>query len=138
MYFGYFFKWSIFNNYHYIKEKIDFRTEPTGRTDGTFTDYDSLDDKIDDLYYYMQYVKFGFGRALRDAARLIQNGHLDREKALEYVRKYDHEFPAKHIKDHLDYLEMTKGEFIDIVNKHRNSEIWEGRGNEWQLSFSIK
>ena len=135
MYFGYFFKWSIFDNYQFIKEKIAFRTEPTGRTDGTFTDYDSLDDKIDDLYYYMQYVKFGFGRALRDAARLIQNGHLHRDKALEYVRKYDHEFPSKHIEEHLKYLGLTKGEFTEVVNKHRNSEIWEEHGNEWRLRF---
>ena len=32
----------------------------------------SLDDKIDNLYYYMQFIKFGFGRAVRDASRLIQ------------------------------------------------------------------
>ena len=32
----------------------------------TFTDFDSLDDKIDCLYYYMQYIKFGFGRATRE------------------------------------------------------------------------
>ena len=34
-------------------------TNPNGRTKGTFTNFDSLDDKIDCLYYYMQYIKFG-------------------------------------------------------------------------------
>ena len=58
LYFGYFFRWSILDNWNFIKDKIDFRTAENGRTDGTFTDFDSLDDKIDNLYYYMQFVKF--------------------------------------------------------------------------------
>ena len=37
----------------------------------------------DDLYYYFQYVKFGFGRTVRDASRFIQNGHLTREEGLD-------------------------------------------------------
>ena len=137
LYFGYFFRWSIYENFDFIKDKIDFRTAPSGRTDGTFTNYDSLDDKIDDLYYYMQYIKFGFGRALRDAARLIQNGLLDREKALEYVKQYDHEFPKTYIHDVLEYLKMTPGEFAEVVDLHRNSEIWKKAGNDWQLQFEI-
>src|SRR5262249_35587989 len=79
MYFPYFFRWSMLLNYHYIKDKIDFRPHPHGRTVGTVTNFDSLDDKIDDLYYYMQFIKFGFGRCVRDTSRLIQNGHMTRE-----------------------------------------------------------
>ncbi|MDA1100169.1 MAG: N-acetyl sugar amidotransferase, partial [Proteobacteria bacterium] len=42
LYFAYFFRWSMKENYEYLKDKIDFRTDPKGRTDGTFTDFDSL------------------------------------------------------------------------------------------------
>ena len=63
----------MFENYNYIKKEIpDFKENEYGRTEGTFTNFDSLDDKIDDLYYYMQFIKFGFGRATRDASRLVQ------------------------------------------------------------------
>ena len=62
---------------------IDFKIEE--RTEGTFTNFDSLDDIIDPLYYYMQYIKFGFGRCIRDCARMIQQGHLSIEKAKEYL-----------------------------------------------------
>ena len=79
LYYSYFFKWSMYENYIFIKDKIDFKTAPNGRTDGTFTNYDSLDDKIDTLYYYMQLIKFGFGRTIRDASRLIQNKHISRK-----------------------------------------------------------
>ena len=135
LYFAYFFKWSMFENYQYIKDKMDFRTAPAGRTDGTFTDFDSLDDKIDNLYYYMQFIKFGFGRATRDASRMIQNGHLGRAEGLELVRKHDDEFPATFFDENLDYLGLSAPEFTETVDLHRNSEIWEFAGNRWQLRF---
>ena len=137
LYFAYFFRWSMFENYEYIKDKIDFRLAPQGRTDGTFTNFDSLDDKIDDVYYYMQYIKFGFGRATRDASRLIHNNHMTREEAVLLAKKYDGEFPGTHYKDVLDYLSMSSDEFAQIVDLHRNREIWRMAGNEWQLRHPI-
>lgn len=134
MYFAYFFRWSMLENYHYIKDVMPgFMTEPSGRTSGTFTDFDSLDDKIDNLYYYMQMVKFGFGRATRDACRMIQNNQMEREQGLEYARKYDNEYPSTHMPDVLDYLDMAENELTEIVDKHRNTEIWEMDGNQWKL-----
>ena len=40
----------------------------------------------------MQYIKFGFGRSLRDASRMLQNNHLSRSEAINFVTKYDGEF----------------------------------------------
>ena len=133
LYFAYFFRWSMADNYDYIKDKIDFQTEPNGRTDGTFTDFDSLDDKIDNLYYHMQFIKFGFGRAVRDACRMIQNGRMTRDEALELVTKYDDEFPKTFHAEHLDYLGLDEAEFSETIDKHRDLEIWEQAGNQWTL-----
>jgi N-acetyl sugar amidotransferase len=132
-YFGYFFRWSMYENYLYIKEKINFKTNAKGRTDGTFTNYDSLDDKIDNLYYYMQFIKFGFGRAVRDASRLIQNGHMTRKEGLDLALKYDDEFCHEHFDEVLEYLDLTKVEFTRIVDQHRNPEIWMKVGERWAL-----
>lgn len=137
LYFAYFFKWDMFENYHFIKEKIDFHTHPLGRTVGTLTDFDSLDDKTDNLYYYMQYVKFGFGRAVRDASRLIQNGHLTREEGLALARKYDGEFPEEHLDEVLDYLGLDRTEFTEIVDSHRNPEIWKFEDGDWRLHHPL-
>ena len=50
-YFSYYFKWSVNDNYRYVQKKLpDFRENEMGRTEGTFTNFDSLDDKIDDLH----------------------------------------------------------------------------------------
>lgn len=138
LYFSYFFRWSSYENYLYIKDKYDFRTCPAGRTEGTFTDFDSLDDKSDNLYYYMQYIKFGFGRAVRDASRMIQNRQMERGKGLELARKYDHEFPSLHFKDMLEYLSLREDEFLEIVDKHRNPEIWKKEGDEWKLRYPLE
>ena len=135
LYFAYFFRWSIRQNYEFIRTKIDFKTDPKGRTDGTFTDFDSLDDKIDNLYYYMQFIKFGFGRATRDASRQIQNGQMTRSEGLEIVRKYDDEFPSTNLQANLDYLDLTETQLTEIVDLHRNPEIWMFEGNQWKLRF---
>ncbi|MEW6664765.1 MAG: N-acetyl sugar amidotransferase [Thermodesulfobacteriota bacterium] len=136
-YFAYFNKWSMYENYLYIREKIPFQTHPLGRTVGTFTDFDSLDDKMDPLYYHMQFIKFGFGRAVRDASRLIQNGHLTRSEGLEKARRFDSEFPHEFFDEVLEYLDLSEKEFHQIVDKHRNPEIWEKRGAEWCLRYPL-
>lgn len=137
LYFAYFFRWSMYDNYQFIKDKIPFRTAAQGRTDGTFTNFDSLDDKIDDVYYYLQFIKFGFGRAARDASRMINNGHMSREEGLRLAQKYDGEFPKTHYRDVLEFLSMSSGEFSQIIDLHRNPEIWDMVGNEWRLRHPL-
>jgi hypothetical protein len=134
-YFAYFFRWSMYENFQFIRDRIPFTTHPRGRTPGTFTDFDSLDDKSDDLYYYFQYVKFGFGRAIRDASRFIQNGHMTREEGLGLVRKYDGEFPEAYLDELLDYLSMSREELAEVVDLHRNPELWSNDGGAWKLRY---
>ena len=135
LYFSYFFRWSMKENYEYIRDKFEFRTDPNGRTDGTFTDFDSLDDKIDNLYYHMQFIKFGFGRATRDASRMIQNNQMTRAEGLALARKFDNDFPATFHADHLEYLGLDEVRLTEIIDLHRNNEIWVREGNRWNLRY---
>ena len=137
-YFAYFFKWSMLENYQFIKTKIDFCTHQKGRTVGTFTDFDSLDDKMDGLYYYLQYIKFGFGRAVRDACRMIQNNQMSRDAALELAKQHDGEFPDEFLDEVLGYLEMEKSELIETIDRHRNPEIWQWREYQWVLQCPLE
>ena len=138
-YFSYFFKWSMLDNFNYVKNKMpSFKTNPNKRTRGTFTDFDSLDDKVDCLYYYMQYIKFGFGRATRDSCRMIQNNQMERSEAIKLARKYDSEFPVDDFDEVLKYLDIDTEEFNEIVDKHRNNEIWKSSvNNKWELVNTI-
>jgi N-acetyl sugar amidotransferase len=133
-YFSYFFKWSMFENYNFVKKNLpNFKENSEGRTEGTFTNFDSLDDKIDDLYYYMQYIKFGFGRATRDVSRLIQNKHLNKLEGLKFIKEFDGEYPKRNLEIVLDYLSLNQYDFDEIINKHRNLEIWKTKNNNWEL-----
>lgn len=138
LYFAYFFRWSMYENYQYIRDKIDFRVAERGRTDGTFTNFDSLDDKIDDVYYYLQFIKFGFGRAIRDACRMIHNKHMTRNEGLQLALKYDGEYPETYLEEALDYLGLDERQFQEIVDLHRNDEIWKFEGNRWKLRAPLE
>ena len=136
-YYAYFKRWSMFENFKFVKKKFNFMENPRGRTSGTFQGFDSLDDKFDDLYYYMQFIKFGFGRCVRDTSRFIQNNHMTRSEALKHCQKYDGEFPEYYFDDILDYLRLTTDEFYSIVDKHRNDEIWKNEGGDWKLRYPL-
>ena len=127
----------MFENYRFLRTKIPFTTHPAGRTPGTFTDFDSLDDKSDNLYYYMQYIKFGFGRTIRDACRLVQNGQMTREEALDRARAFDGEFPEEFLPEMLEYLDMDRAEFDRTVDLHRNPELWVRDSSGWRLRFPV-
>ena len=86
----------------------------------------------------MQYIKFGFGRATRDSCRMIQNNQMTRKEAIELARNYDHEFPKDDFNEVLQYLDLSNEKFDEIINKHRNQEIWKtGINNKWQLINAI-
>ena len=63
---------------------------------------------------------------------------MSREDAVELVKKYDGEFPSRNIKEVLEYLKIDNFEFEEIVNKHRNEEIWKSSlNNKWELRNKV-
>jgi hypothetical protein len=68
---------------------------------------------------------------------MIQNNQMTRQKALELARLYDNEFPYDFFDEVLEYLDIMKDEFDEIVDKHRNTEIWKKVGNEWMLRYPL-
>ena len=85
----------------------------------------------------MQFIKFGFGRASRDASRQLQNNLISKKQFMEYINKYDHEITTDDILSFCDYINISTGEFSEIVDKHRNGEIWKKTSNGWDLRIKI-
>jgi N-acetyl sugar amidotransferase len=137
LYFAHFFPWDVVQNLNYVENSIKFKRNPRGRTYGTFTDFDSLDDTMDDLYYYMQFIKFGFGRCLRDCARQVQRGRMTREEAFRLIKSYDGEYPSESIPPTLEFLEMSQVELENIIDTHRRKDLWEKNGEAWALKYSL-
>ena len=136
-FFSYYKNWRPQNNYYYATENTGFIANPEGRSEGTFSKYASLDDKIDPFHFYFGLLKFGLGRATSDAAHEIREGLIERDEAIALVRKFDQEFPIKSFKTFLDYCEITEDEFRVIEDKWRNKNLWYRDGNNWLLKYQV-
>jgi N-acetyl sugar amidotransferase len=98
-YLGYYLKWTPQEAYYYSVENCGFQANPF-RTEGTYSKYNSLDDRIDGFHYYTTFIKFGLGRASYDASQEIRNRHLTREEGVALVRRFDGEFPERYLPLH--------------------------------------
>lgn len=135
-FFGYYKFWDPQENYYYCKENTGFSSAEE-RSEGTYSKYASLDDKIDGFHYYLSYIKFGIGRTTSDTAHEIRDGKISREEGIELVTKYDAEFPSKYYKDFLNYCNITDEEFWETINSWRSDHIWGERNGEWFLKTPI-
>jgi len=135
-YLGYYLKWVPQEVYYYAVENTQFEARPF-RTQGTFSKYNSIDDKIDDLHWYTTFIKFGLGRASYEASQEIRNNHITREEAQALVNKFDGEFPDNYFDEILDYLDISNTEFFELQNQFRSPHLWQQEGNEWLLKKSV-
>lgn len=153
-YLGYYLQWHPQSAYYYAVENGGFIPSPE-RTPGTYSKYNSIDDKIDDLHYWTTFVKFGIGRATYDAAQEIRNGDISREEGVSLVHKFDGEWPERFEDDLMKYLsvdlrlgtkclsnfanpEMTKELFLKTADKFRSPHLWGKTSDGWILSHSVQ
>jgi len=136
-YFGYYTKWFPQKNYYYVVENCNFEPEPFGRSEGTYSKYASIDDKLDGYHYYFAYLKFGHGRCTSDASHEVRDKHISREEAVALVKKYDHEIPMRHFKEFLEYVDLTENEFYKICDRFRADHIWTLEGNKYKKKISL-
>jgi len=135
-YLGYYLKWTPQEVYYYAVENTGFQARPF-RTEGTYSKYNSIDDKIDDLHYYTTWIKFGLGRATYDASQEIRNKHLTREEGVALVKQFDGEFPSRYFKECLDYIGMDEEEFMILSDRFRPSHLWEKVNGDWKLKRPV-
>ena len=148
-YLGYYLKWHPQSAYYFAVENGGFKAAPE-RTAGTYSKYNSIDDKIDDFHYYTTYIKFGIGRATYDASQEVRSGDLELEEAVALINRYDGEFPERWAKEIFSYLsidqksfpqahemfehpEMNREYFEALTNKFRSPHLWQFDNGEWSL-----
>ncbi len=132
-FFGYYKKWSPQENFYYCAEHVGFSTNPE-RTEGTYSKYASLDDRLDGLHYYLGFIKFGIGRATSDSAHEIRDGHITREEGVALVRKFDGEFPRKHFAEACAYMGISEAQAMQIIERWRSPEVWDGHKLKAQIT----
>lgn len=135
-FFGYYHFWDPQENYYYCQENTGYQANHQ-RTEGTYSKYASIDDKIDGFHYYLAYIKFGLGRSTSDTAHEIRDEKINRQEGIQLVKKFDHEFPKKYFEEFLDFCEINEEFFFEVIDSWRSNHLWKKVGKEWKLKFPI-
>ena len=152
-YLGYYEKWHPQSCYYYAVEHGGFQASPE-RTAGTYSKYNSIDDKMDDLHFLTYGIKFGIGRATYDAAQEVRSGDITRDEAVALIRKYDLEFPNRFADELFSYLSipeeifptaskmfeqptMDQEYFMSLADHFRSPHLWLHENGEWKLRHQV-
>jgi len=152
-YLGYYLKWHPQSCYYYAVEHGGFQASPE-RTPGTYSKYNSIDDRIDDFHYYTTFVKFGIGRATYDAAQEIRSGDITREEGVALARRFDGEFPGRFADEVFRYLSIPEKEFPrasrmfeqpimdreyfdNLADSFRSPHLWKWLDGRWSLRHAV-
>ena len=60
---------------------------------------------------------------------------MTRDQALNLVKMYDNSYPHDLIDIYLDYYQMTKKEFDEVLDKYANTDLFEKIDGIWQPKF---
>jgi N-acetyl sugar amidotransferase len=134
---GYYHRWIPQELFYYCSEHTGFSANPEGRSEGTYSKYASLDDRLDGFHYYLAYIKFGIGRCTSDAAHEVRDGHITREEAIALVRQFDGEFPQKHYQEFLSYCGLSEAEFNAVIDNFRSPHLWAKATGQWELKHTV-
>jgi len=152
-YLGHYLKWHPQSCYYYSVENGGFQASPD-RTPGTYSKYNSIDDRIDDLHYFTTGIKFGLGRASYDAAQEIRSGDINREEGVALVKRFDNEYPERFMDELLAYLSLPEKDFPKasimfespmmnreyfrlLTDQFRSPHIWYIENGVWKLRHHV-
>lgn len=152
-YLGYYLKWHPQSCYYYAVEHGGFQASPE-RTPGTYSKYNSIDDRIDDFHYYTTWIKFGIGRATYDAAQEIRSGDINREEGVALVKRFDGEWPERFADEIFRYLSVPEKEFpkasqmfeepilsrdyfMALADRFRSPHLWKWEDGKWALRHTV-
>lgn len=130
-YLGYYLKWDPQDVYYYAHQH-GFRPADE-RTEGTYSRYSSIDDKLDTLHYYTTLMMFGLGRCSYDASQEVRWRKITREQAVKLVHRYDAEYPERYENDWAHYMGLSVGEIRQRLDSARAPHLWRQTDDTWEL-----
>ena len=120
--------WEANRQTELVRDLYDW--EPAARAfDRTYRRMSNLDDMHENgIHDYLKYIKFGYGRATDHANKDVRAGLMNRDQAIEMVRRYDHVKPSD-LARWLDYVGMTEEEFDETADTFRDPRVWRRRSD---------
>lgn len=120
---GHYFFWDARKQLEVVK-KHGFAVKEDGPIEGTYTNYENLDEKLVGLHDYLKFVKYGFGRATDHACIDIRNKRLTRAEGLKLVKEYDGKYPHYAVSEFIKYSGMTKEEIDEVIDSFTNPVLF--------------
>jgi N-acetyl sugar amidotransferase len=120
---GYYFKWDARPQTE-LMQKYGFSLKEGEPVEGTYTNYENLDEATVGLHDYLKFVKFGFGRTTDHACLDIRNGRITRDKGVKLVEQYDGKRPKEAIAAFLEFSGMTEKELDLIVDSFTDKALF--------------
>jgi N-acetyl sugar amidotransferase len=138
-YFSYYFNWSGYQHMLLAKEHGWKSLNDTGEWNrkGWIDDYNQVDDFGYLVDPWMKYPKYGHRQVTDMTSRLIRDGLMTREKAVQLVREHDPILDPISLEHYLKFSGYSEREFWSIVDKFYNPNLFEKRGAKWILKNPV-
>lgn len=138
IYISYFYRWSSYQNYMFAKKNGFKDLEHEWKRQHHVEDYDQVDSYGYLVHPWMKYPKFGHASATDYASKFVRYGLITRERAIELVRKHDHNLDSKTVEDFCLFTGYSVQEFHKIVDQFYNKELFTRNSfGEWILKSPV-
>jgi len=129
---GSYIKWDIFKQLEVVKN-LGFSVSDKPK-EGTYQNWENLDEKYTGMHDYFKWIKYGYGRATDHASIDISYKKINREQAIELVKNHEGKIPTWYFDEFLNDFELTKQEFLKIVDKFANHSLFKknSSGELWR------
>ncbi|MDB5255826.1 MAG: Pseudaminic acid biosynthesis protein PseA, possible Pse5Ac7Ac acetamidino synthase [Chitinophagaceae bacterium] len=124
LFLGHYFFWDARKQLDIVMER-GFAIKEDGPVEGTYTNYENLDEKMHGLHDYLKFVKYGFGRATDHACIDIRNNRLSRAEGVKLVKQYDGKYPHLSVATFIAYSGMSKEQIDKIIDSFTNTMLFE-------------
>ena len=105
---------------------------------GDILGVDSLDEDWVVLNQMIKYYKFGFGKVTEIVSEEIRYRGMEREKAIDLVKRFDGKCSRENIESFCDFIELSVGDFWKIVDSFVNKNLFSKIKGVWQPTFEVK
>ncbi len=121
---GHYFFWDARKQLEIVKQH-GFSVKEDGNIEGTYTNYENLDEKLVGLHDYLKFVKYGFGRATDHACIDIRNNRLSRTEGIALVKQFDGKYPHYAVNEFIKYSGLSKQEIDNVIDSYTNPLFFE-------------
>tara|TARA_A100001015_G_C14985013_1_gene711135 strand:- start:196 stop:1341 length:1146 start_codon:yes stop_codon:yes gene_type:complete len=125
-YLGYFFPWNGLSNY--VLSQAHGMLSYGKPVEGSFVDYENLDNHQNGIHEYLKILKHGYGRITDQASILIRRKLITRDEGLEIVKKNEIKFPwtylDKPVEEIIEPLGITLDYLIEIFDSFTNKNLF--------------